>query len=452
MAHAARFHESAARDERRTATRSSGRATAAEILANLLHGIATAPSVVLADGTKLFEGATANARLILAHEGVLRDILTTASDVRAGEAFVRGDIAIEGDLESVIAALENARDALSLSDRARIVRLALTLKRPPPSPGGDHLPARLRGRLHSRARDRAAVEYHYNVSNDFYALWLDSEMTYSCAYFRTPADSLDVAQRNKYDHIARKLRLAPGESLLDIGCGWGGLIRHAAREYGVRAVGVTLSARQAEYAQARVRAEGLAGRCSVELLDYRDLARLGRFDKIASVGMVEHVGAAQLPDYFRAAYGALADGGLFLNHGIVSQTPAPTGLKKMLARVTGSGLRGFVGKYIFPDGALLRLDTAAAYATGCGFEVLDVENLRPHYAATLRHWVRRLEGAESHARSLVGDQKYNAWRLYMAGSARGFAAGRMGVVQMLLAKRDANGEINAPATRADIYA
>lgn len=232
---------------------------------------------------------------------------------------------------------------------------------------GARKPARLRGRLHSRGRDKAAVEYHYNVSNEFYALWLDSDLTYSCAYFRSPSDTLDVAQQNKFDLIARKLRLARGDRFLDIGCGWGGLIRFAAREYGARAVGVTLSSRQAEYARARIRDEGLEGVCSVDLIDYRDLSRLGSFDKIASVGMVEHVGSARLAEYFDAAYRALSDGGLFLNHGIVSQTPEPTGLKRLMARATGSGLRGFVGRYVFPDGDLLRLDRAAAAAANTGF-------------------------------------------------------------------------------------
>lgn len=453
MAHAARYHDSAAHTPQLT-SRPEGVSAATELLGILFSGVENAPTVKLADGRTLVGGSSPRATLILADLSVLRDILIAVSDVRAGEAFVRGDIRVEGDLESAIGSLEDARAVRSARELSRIVKLAMALKRPEPSQNvkAAREPARLRGRLHSRARDRAAVEYHYNVSNDFYALWLDSDMTYSCAYFRSPSDTLDVAQQNKFDLIARKLRLAPGDRLLDIGCGWGGLIRFAAREYGARAVGITLSSRQAEYARARIRAEGLAGVCSVELIDYRDLSQLGSFDKIASVGMVEHVGAASLQGYFDAAYRALADGGLFLNHGIVSQVPEPTGLRRLLARAQGSGLRGFVGRYVFPDGDLLRLDRATAAAATAGFETLDVENLRPHYAATLRHWVRRLEDSEARARSLVGDATYNTWRLYMAGSARGFAVGRMGVVQMLLAKRDARGTVKAPATRDDIYA
>ena len=454
MAHAARFHESTAQHDPRAVTPSLGLARASDILKLLFGGIASAPDVRLDDGAKLYEAAGARATLTLKDVAVLRDILVSVSDVRAGEAFVRGDVAVDGDLESVVGALEDARAARSTRELAQIVRLASALPRRAPSSTESisRAPARLRGRRHTRERDRAAVEYHYNVSNEFYALWLDSEMTYSCAYFRSPAESLDAAQREKYAHIARKLRLAPGERFLDIGCGWGGLIRFAAREFGARATGVTLSARQAEYAGERIQKEGLSDVCSVELLDYRDLARLGRFDKIASVGMVEHVGSERLPDYFSAAFNALEPGGLFLNHGIVSQLPPPSGLRGFLARVGGSGLRGFVGRYVFPDGDLLRLDSATRFAEIAGFEILDIENLRPHYAATLRHWVKRLENNETRARALVGDATYNTWRLYMAGSARGFAVGRMGVVQMLLGKRDARGEIHAPATRADVYA
>jgi cyclopropane-fatty-acyl-phospholipid synthase len=312
-------------------------------------------------------------------------------------------------------------------------------------------PARLTGRRHSRERDRAAVEYHYNVSNEFYALWLDANMTYSCGYFRNPTDSLDTAQLQKYDLIARKLRLKTGERVLDIGCGWGGFIRFLGRAYGARAVGITLSSRQADYARERIAREGLEKNCQVQLLDYRDAAALGMFDKIASVGMVEHVGSANLASYFSAAHGVLAPGGLFLNHGIVSQTPVPTGLRGVIARVMPPR-SGFIERYVFPESDLLRLDRATAAAERAGFEMLDAENLRPHYQRTLQHWVQRLEANQTEARRIVGDETYNTWRLYMAGSAQGFGSGRLGVVQMLLAKPEADGSHRAPLTRDDIYA
>ncbi len=285
------------------------------------------------------------------------------------------------------------------------------------------------------------------MSNEFYALWLDADLTYSCAYFRDESDSLDDAQHAKYEHICRKLRLRRGERLLDIGCGWGGFILFAARHYGVTAVGITLSRKQADYARARIAAEGLQDRCDVELRDYREIGPLGTFDKAASIGMVEHVGHALMPVYFKAAFEALAPGGLFLNHGIVTQ--------RERARTLGGHFfpreSRFLEAYVFPDGDVPRLEAMTETAQDAGFEVRDVENLREHYALTLRHWVRRLEKSETQARAIVGDETYNVWRFYMAGSAHGFAAGRSGLVQMLLAKRTTDGVTRLPLTREDVY-
>ena len=385
-------------------------------------------------------------------------MLMSGSDVGVAEAFIRGEITVDGDLESAIDALAVARTLRTPREWLDIVRLASRISSTPRnvrdagnSDAARRERARLSGRRHSRERDRAAVEYHYNVSNEFYTLWLDTNMTYSCAYFRTPTDSLDIAQLQKYDLIARKLRLTAGERVLDIGCGWGGFVRFLAREYGALAVGVTLSSRQAEYARQRIAREGLEKTCRVELLDYRDLQPLGEFDKIASVGMVEHVGSANLAAYFNAAHRALAPGGLFLNHGIVSQTPIPSGLRGVIARIMPPR-SGFIERYVFPESDLLRLDSATAAAERAGFEMLDAENLRPHYQRTLQHWVRRLEANETEARRIVGEETYNTWRLYMAGSAQGFGSGRLGIVQMLLAKRDSDGNHSAPLTRDDIYA
>jgi cyclopropane-fatty-acyl-phospholipid synthase len=212
-----------------------------------------------------------------------------------------------------------------------------------------------------------------------------------------------------------------------------------------------LSSRQAEYARERIAREGLADSVRVELLDYRDLSSLGQFDKIASVGMVEHVGSNNLAAYFEAAHRALGPGGLFLNHGIVSQTPVPTGWRGAVARLLPPRST-FIERYVFPESDLLRLDIATGAAERAGFEMLDAENLRPHYQRTLQHWVRGLEANQAEARRIVGDETYNTWRLYMAGSAQGFGSGRLGVVQMLLAKREADGTHRAPHTRDDIYA
>ncbi|HEY5093764.1 MAG TPA: cyclopropane-fatty-acyl-phospholipid synthase family protein [Candidatus Eremiobacteraceae bacterium] len=429
-----------------------------DLFGKLFNGVAASPDVVLAGGVSLHRGSSPRATIILMHSGVIRELLMTGSDIGVAEAYIRGEISVDGDLESAIDALAVARRIRTPREWFEIVRIASRISTAPQAADRSNRAdaprrqaARLTGRRHSRERDRAAVEYHYNVSNEFYSLWLDGNMTYSCAYFRSPSDSLDAAQLQKYDLIARKLRVGAGERVLDIGCGWGGLIRFLAREYGAQAVGITLSSRQAEYARQRVAREGLEKACAVELLDYRDLSTLGAFDKIASVGMVEHVGSGNLAAYFNSAHGVLAPGGLFLNHGIVSQTPVPTGLRGVIARIVPAR-SGFIERYVFPESDLLRLDVASAAAERAGFELLDAENLRPHYQRTLQHWVRRLEDNQTEARRIVGDETYNTWRLYMAGSAQGFGSGRLGVVQMLLAKREADGSHRAPHTRDDIYA
>ena len=314
-------------------------------------------------------------------------------------------------------------------------------------------PARLSGRLHSKERDRAAIRYHYDVGNDFYALWLDRRMNYSCAYFRTGTEDLDTAQEAKLEHICRKLRLTPDEHLLDIGCGWGGLAIYAAQEYGVNALGVTLSEKQHALANERIAAAGLTDRAAVQLVDYRDLGDL-QFDKIVSVGMFEHVGRSHLPEYFAHAYRLLKPGGLFLNHGISAHPRAATRNDSAWTRLIERHLLGsgqFVGRYIFPDGELEPVSEANLRAEQAGFEVRDVENLREHYALTLRQWVARLQAHRDAAVRLVGDPVYRTWRLYMAGSAVGFGSGVINVNQTLLAK-PALGAVNVPLTRADLYA
>jgi cyclopropane-fatty-acyl-phospholipid synthase len=300
--------------------------------------------------------------------------------------------------------------------------------------------------VHSRERDLAAIRYHYDVGNEFYSLWLDRRLQYSCAYFPTGSEDLDTAQEAKIEHICRKLRLRPGERLLDVGCGWGGLAAYAAQKYDVNVLGVTLSARQAEYGQgighARVR---------IEMRDYRDLED-ERFDKIVSVGMFEHVGRSELPSYFAKAYELLEPGGLFLNHGI-SHKPVELrggeGLRQRLTRrITGEGF--FEQRYVFPDGQLVPVSEANLVAEKTGFEVRDVENLREHYALTLRHWVNRLEARREDAIAATDEVTYRTWRLYMAAASYGFDAGLLNVNQTLLAKPE-GGRAEVPLTRADLY-
>jgi cyclopropane-fatty-acyl-phospholipid synthase len=312
--------------------------------------------------------------------------------------------------------------------------------------------ARNLGPRHTPVRDAAAIQFHYDVGNSFYKLWLDRRMVYSCAYFRTAEDTLDTAQEQKLDLICRKLRLKPGERLLDIGCGWGGLIMHAAEHYGVDATGITLSENQASLAQERIEQAGLASRCRVAIRDYRTLADGDAYDKISSIGMVEHVGLSHLPVYFDSVYRALKPGGLFLNHGIVSLGEArPRSVGERIFRKFWRA-DAFIDKYVFPDGKLTATSQAIGAAEAAGFEVRDVESLREHYAMTLRYWVKSLEQKTQDATELVGAHTFRVWRLYMAASANAFTTAAINVLQTLLAKPDARGRSNIPLTREDLYA
>ena len=404
------------------------------------------------EGSKTTEAARFTVRLD--RPGALRRMLLPPSELALGEAYLRGDFDVDGSLEAAtgLADLLSAR----LRSPRRVARL-VPLLRALPRDEVDHAErdagrtGRRLGRRHTRGRDRVAVTSHYEVGNEFYALWLDRRMVYSCGYFEDTCDDLDTAQLAKLDHICRKLRLAPGERLLDIGCGWGGLVIRAAERYGVDATGITLSEPQAALANERIAALGLGVRCRVEVRDYRELPAGEAFDKIASVGMVEHVGRARLDRYFAEAYRLLRPGGLFLNHGIVERPAHDDGLLALPQRLLWRP-RAFLDRYVFPDGELVRIDEIIAHAEGAGLETRDVESLREHYAMTLRHWVRRLEARHDEAVELVGEPTYRVWRLYMSGSAHGFANGRLSLMQTLLGKPRAEGALGIPLTRADIYA
>lgn len=399
-------------------------------------------------GIRLWDGAVVapsgppRFTLILTHPGALRRMLLPPTEVAVGDAFLRGDFDVDGDLEAAVEAAAHV-----ISARRPLwawVVLAARLLSLPQSPRAPRpLRARLRGRPHSLARDRAAVRHHYDVGNDFWALWLDRRMVYSCAYFPTGTEDLDAAQEAKLEHVCRKLRLRPGERLLDIGCGWGGLVIYAAQRFGVRAVGVTLSELQARWAQARIAEAGLAHRCEVHAYDYREVAG-EPFDKIASVGMFEHVGGDRLPEYFGKAFSLLRPGGLFLNHGIAIGPLQPKWPR--LGRWAS-----FIDAHVFPDGELVSTGRALAAAEAAGFEVRDVESLREHYVRTLRLWVRRLEARRAEAVTLAGEATYRTWRLFMAGSAQGFVAGRTTVVQTVLARPAPAGRVRLPWSRADLY-
>lgn len=297
---------------------------------------------------------------------------------------------------------------------------------------------------HTRSRDRRNITYHYDVSNDFYGLWLDRKRVYSCAYFEQAEDDLDIAQEKKLDLICRKLMLSPGERLLDIGCGWGGLILHAAEKYGVRATGITLSENQHEYVSQEIQRRGLEGQVDVQLMDYRDVPESEPFDKIASVGMFEHVGRQNLPTYFGKIYRLLRPGGLVMNHGITSTAIGTAGL--------GSGIADFVEDYVFPGGELTHVSAVMQEMAASGLEPLDAENLRPHYARTLWNWVERLESRQEEALQLIGEHKYRIWRIYMAGSAYAFERNWMALFQILGGRPYKDGKQDYPFSRRHVYA
>jgi len=324
-----------------------------------------------------------------------------------------------------------------------VVGLATALAGPT---DGESPPARRPERWvrHTRGFDSKAVRSHYDVGDDFFGLWLDPRRVYSCAYYRRADDTLDIAQEQKLDHICRKLRLAAGERFLDIGCGWGALVMWAAERYGAQALGVTLSRNQHDFARARIRELGLEGRCEVRLLDYRDVPEEPSFDKIASVGMFEHVGRGNLEPYFGKIARLLRPGGLMLNHGIT--------LGALGQRELGSGIGEFIDRYVFPGGELAHISVVMEAISSQGLECWDVESLRPHYARTLWHWVERLEASRIAALAAVGEKLYRIWRIYMAGSAHGFERGWMSVYQVLAGKPLAGGALELPATRDHIYA
>ena len=297
---------------------------------------------------------------------------------------------------------------------------------------------------HTRRLDRDAVSHHYDVSNAFYALWLDPRMVYSCAYFLEDADGLEKAQLQKLDHICTKLRLQAGERFLDVGCGWGALVIHAAKRYGVDATGITLSKNQHLLACERIREAGLEGSCRVLLQDYRDHPGKGLYDKVASVGMFEHVGLRNLGEYFGAVRRLLKEGGLFLNHGITSSDPED--------RVVGMGAGEFIDRYVFPKGELAHLGRVVKEMGAQDFEVADVESLRPHYALTLSRWSANFESRYSEAVREAGERTARIWRLYLAGCAHGFDRGWVNVYQVLASRQAEPGPTRLPLTRDWMYA
>ena len=394
-----------------------------KIIANRYGGRNLPVTLVLPDGGRVALSSNAEIELLARSWRGLKALAAPAMGALA-RAYVRNDIDFTG----------TARRALAVAD-AMVGDIAH---------GRDKLAVRWRIWRHQQRANRTNISHHYDVSDAFYRLWLDSRLVYSCAYFKSEADTLDLAQAQKLDHICRKLRLAPGERFLDIGCGWGALIFHAAERYGVTATGITLSKNQFEHVRAEIAARGLADRVKVELRDYLDLPEDVLYDKIASIGMFEHVGVARFPKYFGKICRVLEPGGLVLNHGI---THNPLGADSL-----GSGIGDFVEEYVFPGGELTHVARVIEGMAAKGLEVIDAEALREHYAKTLWHWCERLEANAEAARAEVGEERYRVWRIYLAGSAHAFDRGWLSIWQLLAGKPLPGGRLPHPWTRDYMYA
>jgi cyclopropane-fatty-acyl-phospholipid synthase len=387
---------------------------------------------------RAFDGSRAgppdsDVRIELRSSRALSYLATGSGDVGLARAYVSGDLDVVGDVYTALRRLKRLDLDLSWPRRWQVLRelggVRLLLP-PPPRPPQE---VRLRGRRHSKARDQAAIAHHYDVSNLFYSWVLGPSMAYTCAVYPTTDATLEEAQFAKHDLVARKLALRPGMRLLDVGCGWGGMVMHAARHYGVRALGVTLSRRQAEWAQKAIAEAGLGDLAEVRHLDYRDVAETD-FDAISSIGLTEHVGMAQLPGYFRLLLDRLRPGGRLLNHCITR----PNNLEPAARR------RWFINRYVFPDGELTGVGRLVSLMHDTGFEVRHEENLREHYARTLAAWSANLDAHWDEAVAEVGVGTARAWRLYLAGSRLGFEQNQIQLHQVLCAKLDAERRSGMP--------
>ena len=367
--------------------------------------------------------------IVIKTPGALRALLQEPSELTLGQAFIDGDLDVHGDIFAVFPIAEHLF-CLPQSVQTWAVRLF-----------SRHLSnfaeTCRRGFRHSRARDRSSIAGHYDLPETFYRPWLGDSLVYSCAYFRSLDETLEQAQENKLELICRKLQLSPSDRFLDIGCGWGSLLLQAAQGHGADARGITLSRAQAAIATRRITQANLERSCRVEFRDYREANTLGiQFDKIASVGMFEHVGRSHLKQYFGIVFEMLKPGGMFLNHGI--------------ARSRFRRKDSFIDRHVFPDGELVTLSQAIQIGESAGLEVRDVENLREHYQRTLTLWV---EGLQANCRSVLraaSEKTYRTWLIYMAGSAAAFQRGDIAVYQVLF-RRPKRGECRAPILREGLY-
>ncbi|WP_405617165.1 class I SAM-dependent methyltransferase [Streptomyces sp. NBC_01508] len=384
--------------------------------------------------------------LVFRHRRALRRLLWKPGELGLARGWVAGEIDIDGDLYAALGLIaglvwERDADAKAAVHPLRDPRLRAAAKGlvgivgpwPPPPPPLEEV-RRRSGALHTKHRDRAAISHHYDVGNDFYEMVLGTSMVYSCAYFEEPGATLEDAQRDKLDLVCRKLGLREGERLLDVGCGWGSMAIHAAREYGVQVTGVTLSREQAAYARKRIADEGLTDRIEIRVQDYRDV-KDGPYDAISSIGMAEHVGSVRYREYADDLFALLKPGGRLLNHQIARRP------EKDESRYR---IDDFIDAYVFPDGELAPLGRTVATLEEAGFEARDVESLREHYALTLRHWVRNLERHWPEAVRATSPGRARVWRLYMAASALSFEHNRIGVNQILAVRPRESGASALP--------
>ncbi|MCX4823623.1 cyclopropane-fatty-acyl-phospholipid synthase family protein [Streptomyces sp. NBC_01142] len=387
--------------------------------------------------------------LVIRHRRALRRLLWRPGELGLARAWVAGEIDIDGDLYTALGLLagliwerDDDRGAVHPVFDPRLRAAALGLLKaggvlPPPPPPAEEVRRRL-GPLHTKRRDKRAISHHYDVGNDFYELVLGPSMVYSCAYWED-GGSLEDAQRDKLDLICRKLALKEDDRLLDVGCGWGSMAIHAAREYGVQVTGVTLSREQAAYARKRIAEEGLTDRIEIRVQDYRDV-RDGPYDAISSIGMAEHVGAVRYREYADQLFALLKPGGRLLNHQIARRPEHDESAYRV---------DDFIDRYVFPDGELAPLGGTTATIEGAGFEVRDVEVIREHYALTLRHWVANLEADWPQAIRLTTPGRARVWRLYMAACALAFERNRIGVNQILAVKTPEGGASGLPLRARD---
>jgi cyclopropane-fatty-acyl-phospholipid synthase len=427
-------------------------AAARNLLEHVGQHVETGLSVKLWDGSIVPVGQDPipGLHVVIRDAGVLGSLLRRPSLERLLQQYVTAGIDFEGaDLVTLIntARERRTRHWQRRLEKPYLLRQALSLiaARSPTRADGLRYAGDDTGRATAKRDEKHFVQFHYDVSNEFYSLFLDPEMQYSCGYFRSWENSLEQAQQDKLDMICRKLRLAPGERMLDIGCGWGGLLVYAAQKYGIEGHGVTLSERQYEFALEKVRRFGLEDRVRLELRDYRELS--GEYDKIASIGMYEHVGLANMEEYFRKVRSLMRDRGVFLNHGITRRAKRS---KRRFHRISPG--RRVILKYVFPGSDLDHVGSSVAHLEASGFEVHDVEGWREHYARTTELWSQRLEARREEAIEHVGEDRYRMWVAYLAAVSVSFTDGSLRIFQTVATKHKAKGVSGMPPTREDLYA